>query len=133
MLHSGMPLTLIGWELSCGEATLSEEEMATIAAYDTPRARLALDSNGVALRAARELQGQSGLALADPVAMAVALDPSIATERAPCFVDVATAEEATRGMTVVDRLGVTGRTPNAEVCFRIDASRWKALLDEALR
>ena len=56
MLHSGMPLTLIGWELSCGEATLSEEEMATIAAYDTPRARLALDSNGVALRAAREPQ-----------------------------------------------------------------------------
>ena len=133
VLHSGMPLTLIGWELSCGEATLSDEEMRRIADYDTPRARLALDSNAVALRAARELQGQTGLALADPVAMAVALDDTIAVERARCFVDVATAEDATRGMTVVDRLGVTDRTPNATVCFRIDPPRWKELLSKSLR
>ena len=133
VLHSGMPLTLIGWELSCGAATLSDEERAVIRGYDTPRARLALDCNAVALRAARELQGQSGLALADPVAMAVALDDTIAVERARCFVDIATAEETTRGMTVVDRLGVTDREPNAEVCFRIDVERWKALLGEALR
>ena len=133
VLRSGMPLTLVGWELSTGDAALSEEEMAAVRAYDTPRARLALESNAVALDAARELQGQRGLALADPVAMAVALDDTIAVERARCFVDVATADETVRGMTVVDRLGVTDAEPNAEVCFAIDVARWKALLGEALR
>jgi len=37
----------------------------------TERARIAIDSNATALQAAQELQAQSGLALADPVAMAV--------------------------------------------------------------
>ena len=132
VLASGMPLTLVGWELSCGEATLSDEEMADLRRRDTPRSRLALDSNAAALRASRELQGQTGLALADPVAMAVALDETIAVERARCFVEVSTERGPTRGMTVVDRLGVTDREPNAEVCFAIDVARWKQLLFEAL-
>ena len=133
VLSSGMPLTLVGWELSGGAAALSDEDMADLRGYDTPRSRLALDSNAVALRASRELQGQPGLALADPVAMAIALDETIAVERARCFVEVSTEDGATRGMTVVDRLGVSDGKPNADVCFAIDAPRWKRLLGEALR
>lgn len=45
---------------------------------------------------------------------------------------MALADELTRGMTVVDRLGTSGRESNAEVVFRIDAARWKALLRESL-
>lgn len=72
------------------------------------------------------------MALADPVAMAVVLDESIAVERSRHRVDVALADELTRGMTVVDRLGTSGRESNAEVVFRIDAARWKAPLRESL-
>ena len=31
-------------------------------------------------------------------------------------------------MTVVDQLNVTSHTPNVDVCWAIDAARWKALL-----
>lgn len=132
VLQSGMSITLLGWELSCKEATLDDLEMADILALDTDRARLAIESNCTALDAVRQLQGQAGLALADPVAMAVALDPSIATRSSRHYVDIETGSALTRGMTVVDKNHVTGFEPNAEVCFAIDAMRWKKLLRRSL-
>jgi inosine-uridine nucleoside N-ribohydrolase len=36
-------------------------------------------------------------------------------------------------MTVVDRWGVLGQKPNADVCYAIDAPRWKALLRQLLQ
>ena len=131
VLDSGMDVVMLGWELSCGAATLDEAEMAELRALG-PRAEVAMDSNRTALEAVRRLQGQDGLALADPVAMAVVLDASVATERSRHRVDVGLADELTRGMTVVDRLNASGREPNAEVVFGIDAARWKALLRASL-
>ena len=48
-------------------------------------------------------------------------------------VDVETASDLTRGMTVVDRLGVTKKPANVEVCWEIAISRWKETLYKALR
>lgn len=132
VLQSGMNITLVGWELSCNEATLDDSEMAIINDLGTPKARLAIDSNRMALEALRNLQGQTGLALADPVAMAVAIDPSIVTEKAFVAVHIETASELTRGMSVVDINNVMGDEPNAHVCFAIDTDRWKSMLQESL-
>lgn len=132
VLHSGMAITLLGWELSCGDATLDEQEIQAILALDNERARLAIDSNRSALKPLRKLQGQTGLALADPVAMAVALQPDIATKASPHFVDMETSSELTRGMSVVDINHVLGKEANATVCQAIDITRWKRLLHESL-
>ena len=132
VLDSGMDLVMLGWELSCGAATLDAAEMDAVRALGTRRAEVAMDCNRTAFEAATRLQGQGGLALADPVAMAVVLDGSIATERSRHRVDVALGGELVRGMSVVDRLGTSGREPNAEVVFAIDAARWKALLRASL-
>jgi purine nucleosidase len=132
VLHSGMNLTLIGWELSCGASTLDDTEIEALRALGNDRARVAVDSNLMALQAVKKLQGQSGLALADPVAMAVALDSSIALEKSRHFVDIETESELTRGMSLVDRNNITGRDANATVCFSIDTKRWKNLLKDSL-
>ena len=94
--------------------------------------------------------GEDGISLPDPVAMSIALDPSIACESSRHYVDIETATELTRGMTVVDRLGVAAnerdratwaelleqhsnaRGPNAKVYWAIDAARWKQALYSAL-
>lgn len=133
VLYSGMEITLLGWELSCGKATLDARERQQILDIGNERARLAIDSNRSALEAVRSLQGQTGLALADPVAMAVALQPDIATKTSRHFVDIETSSEITRGMSVVDINNVTGQAANATVCFAIDAARWKKLLHDSLR
>ena len=132
VLHSGMSLTMLGWELSRGAATLDDNEIAAIRNLGNKRALVAMDCNSAALKAVREIQGEAGLALADPVAMAIAIDNSLGIERGRHYVDIATGDELTRGMSVVDRLNVTGNAANAEVVFELDVAGWKRQLFSAL-
>jgi purine nucleosidase len=133
---AGFRLTMAGIELSRGPARLTEGDVAAIAALDTAPARLvaALLSHSLRIAARRPmLPGEHGAACPDAVAMAVALDPAVLTEHADAFVDVETAGALTTGMTVVDRLDITGRPPNARVGYAVDADRFKALLTERCR
>lgn len=133
VFHAGMPLLMVGWEHCRGTAAFDAREMAQLRAIGTPFAHFALDCNRAAIERAREWLRDVGLTLPDPVTMAIALDPSICTERGAHYVEVETGSEVTRGMTVVDRYGVWNKPPNIEVCWAIDAKRWKELLVAALR
>lgn len=133
VFHSGMPILMVGWEHCTGEAALSEDEMAQLRQINTVWAHFVLDCNRAALKASRELHGTPGLELPDPVTMAIALDPSVCTLRARHYVDVETTSELTRGMTVVDKLHVTGKHPNVEVCWQIDPAKWKRILFERVQ
>lgn len=124
---SGMPILMVGHEHSLGDSVLTHDELAAIRQL-SPLAELAVDCNAAALRASTGWLRETGLTQPDPVAMSIALDPSICTARETCYVDVETRSDLTRGMTVVDRWGVTKQPPNIDVCFAIDAPRWKALL-----
>ena len=145
VLDAGMPTELVGWELCRGEANLSAEERAAMKALDTPVARFAIDCNATALEANRRQSGDRGLALPDPVAMAIALEPSLCTRRSAHHVLVETDSPLTRGMTVVDRLDVTrepwnrevwgervDREPWVEVCWELDVAGFKDRLFAAL-
>lgn len=133
VFHSGLPILMVGWEHSRGEAALDDNDMGHVRSLNTPFAHFTLDCNQTALKASRERQGDPGLTLPDPVTMAIALDPAVCTRRSVHFVDVETTSELTRGMTVVDRLGVTGRPVNLEVCWGIDAGKWKQTLYRSLQ
>jgi purine nucleosidase len=76
----------------------------------------------------------------------VAIDSTICTAASRHYVDVETASELTRGMTVVDRLNVAGnhrnrtiwaelltKDHNATVCWSLDVKRWKDALFSALQ
>jgi len=146
VFHAGLPLEMVGWELCRQEANLTVADMEAVRAYDTPLAHFTLDSNRVALEANRRQSGDPGLALPDPVAMAITIDPGICTRRSRHWIDIETQSELTRGMTVVDALGIaddernfavwnaiTSREPNATVCWEIDIPAWKALLYSVLQ
>ena len=108
VFHSGLPIEMVGWELCRGEANLREDDMQSIRKLDTPLAHFTLDCNQAAIKANFRQSGEVGLALPDPVAMSIALDPSICTRKSRHFVDIETRSELTRGMTVVDALEVVG-------------------------
>jgi purine nucleosidase len=145
VFHSGLPVEMIGWEHCRGEALLNNADMSYVRSLNTPLADFTLDCNATALQAAFKQSGEWGLSLPDPVAMAVALDPSIATQMTACYVEVETRSDLTRGMTVVDELGVSKDERNAalwtqahavapiKVCWRIDVPRWKEALYSVLR
>jgi inosine-uridine nucleoside N-ribohydrolase len=69
--------------------------------------------------------------LHDPVAVAAVLEPGLLKTR-PMRVDIECGSDLTRGETVCDFHGVTGRTPNAEVGVELDRERFFKILYEAL-
>jgi purine nucleosidase len=146
VLRSGLPVELVGWHLCRGEAVLKLDDIEQVLSLDTPLARFAIECNSRAQEAYFEQTGEHGISLPDPVAMSVALDPTIVTEQTGNYVDVETSSELTRGMTVVDRLNVVGNDRNksvwapvlskgvkAKVVWTIDNARWKEALFNALR
>jgi purine nucleosidase len=125
VLRSRMPVELVGWHLCRGEAALNPDNIKHILSFGTPVARFAIECNSRAQEAYLEQTGEQGISLPDPVAMSIALDPAIVTSRSEHYVDVETSSELTRGMTVVDRLNVSGNERNRKV--------WKPLLNEGRR
>ena len=70
--------------------------------------------------------------LHDPVAVAAVLDPGLLETR-PMRVDVECESNLTRGETVCDFYGVTGKPPNAEVGVRLDRDGFFDLLYDSLK
>ena len=146
VMRSGLPIELVGWHLCRGEAVLNPSDIQQVLSFDTPVAKFAIECNSRAQQAFLEQSGEHGISLPDPVAMAVALDPSIVTSQSEQFVDVETESELTRGMTVVDRLNVAHDERNrdvwasplaaghkAKVFWTIDNVRWKRALYATLK
>ncbi len=131
--HAGLPLVQVGWELCRGEANLSEYDLTKIRAMNTPYGDFTIDCNRQAIQTNREWLGDPALPMPDPVTMAIALDPEVATRQSKHFVDIETNSELTRGMTVVDERGVTEKDPNVTVVWEIDVPRWKETLYRTLR
>ncbi len=146
VVSSGIPVELIGWHLSRGDAVLNDRDIAQVLALQTPLAQFAIECNSHARAAYKVQTGEDGISLPDPIAMCLALDPSVGTSWSDHYLDVETQSELTRGMTVVDRLNVaedernrdvwatdTGKKRRARVCWTMDTARWKDALFTSLR
>jgi purine nucleosidase len=146
VMRSGLPIELVGWHLCRGAAVLNPSDIQHVLSFATPVAKFAIECNSRGQQAFLEQSGEHGISLPDPVAMAIALDPSVVTSQSEHFVDVETESELTRGMTVVDRLNVARDQRNrptwastlaaghkARVFWTIDNFRWKQALYSALR
>jgi purine nucleosidase len=144
--RSGLPIDLVGWHLCRGDAVANPSDIQKILSFDTPLAKFAIECNSRGQEAFLEQTGEHGISLPDPVAMAIALDPSIVTSQSAHFLEVETKSELTCGMTVVDRLNVAHNERNREVwsaalagrrraniIWTIDNARWKQALYAALR
>ena len=130
--ESGMPLKMAGWDISYTYATFNPEDTARLRNIGTPLAEFIVDIQGVLTEFAIESSGLAGFDLPDPITMAIALEPEIATVTKRLFVAVETGGEWCRGQTVVDHLGVTGREPNVDVVLEANRERFLAMLHEAV-
>ena len=146
VMLSGMPIELVGWHLSRGDAVLNERDISQIQNLNNEIARFAIECNSHARKAYKVQTGEDGISLPDPIAMCIALDPSVGTEWSSHYVDVETQSDLTRGMTVVDRLNVAGDERNQQtwstvlragrmtkICWTLDTKRWKEALFRALQ
>jgi purine nucleosidase len=145
VMRSGLPIELVGWHLCRGDTLLNASDIQEVLDLATPVAEFAIECNSFAQQAILKQTGEHGISLPDPVAMAVAIDPSIVTSQSAHSVEVETQSELTRGMTVVDRLNVAQDERNREVwaqslagghkakiIWTIDNVRWKQMLFASL-
>jgi purine nucleosidase len=143
VFRSGMPIDLVGWQLSREDAVWSADDVATVRKLGTPLARFAIDCNAVAADAYQKQTGQPGIALPDAVAMAIAIAPDVVTHATSHKVQVECASTLTRGQTIVDLLNSAGDArlaadwshagPAMRVIWSIDVAKYKSMLLDALQ
>jgi purine nucleosidase len=131
VFSSGMPLKMVGLDVSRKHAVFTPEEAAELRRVGTPLAEFCVDIQGVVLD-----EWDGGFELADPIAMAVALDPEVATKAEHRFVVVETGGEWCRGQTVVYHHGIADMgeyEQNVEVVEEASRERFLEMLYEAVR
>ena len=125
-----MPKTVVGWDISVASATFSPEEAAVLRSLGTPCAQVAVDCQAVLDGYARDT-GLAGFDLPDPIAMAVALDPPIAST-AHVYMEVLTGAGPDRGVQSIDWQGLGDHAPNARVVREVPRGSFLAALRSAL-
>ena len=132
VLDSGLALELVGWDISRKYAVVEPATAADLRAIDTPAAAFCIDIQKVVAEFCATDTKLAGFDLPDPIAMAYAIDPAVATAVEHLNLRVETDSELTRGMVVMDRLGFTGLEPNALVVTAADTDRFMQMLRTAI-
>ncbi len=134
VLRSGLPLTIVPLDVTT-QVGLSRTSLARLLEGSShPVARFVADATGKAFDYAELTEGHGQFYLHDPLAVAVAIDPSVVTVES-LRVDVEVAGNVTRGLTVADRrvLQVEYRLPpNVKVAMAVKSERAIKLLEDRL-
>ena len=140
VFNAGWMVTMVGSDV--GERTLITRKYLARAAIVARAAERFHRKDRRLLFDRSEKSGYSGAAMYDPLAVGIALDPTLGTLK-EMHVDVETKGEFTRGETVANRMGANENNvlhgdhyeiegvielkPNARVCMASDADRFLQL------
>jgi purine nucleosidase len=130
------PVIAIGLDVT-RKTLIDESDLAAVAsrAAGKPHApaltRFLDDSARFYFERMEKIYGRRIFTMHDPLAVAVALDPTLVETRSAA-VDVETTGRLTTGATIVDWRGQWGRLANAEVAVAVDAERFRRLFFAAM-
>ncbi|MFV2119638.1 nucleoside hydrolase [Streptomyces sp. Act-28] len=131
VFHSGLPLTMIGLNVS-HRALATPEVVARVRAVGTPLAEVCAELLTYFGDTYREVFGFPAPPLHDPLTIAHLVAPDLVTVvHAPVAIELTGTH--TRGATVVDLDGVTGARPNAHVGVDVDVDAYWDLIVDAVR
>ena len=133
VFESGMPIKMVGWDISRTDAVLDPQDTAELRAIGTPLAEYCVDIQDALRKFAMTQSKLAGFDLPDPIATAIALQPEVATETKHLYVAIETQSELCRGQSVVDHNAIMGQEPNAEVVLKASRERFWDMLCEAVR
>ncbi len=127
VFRSGLPITMVGWDMSTRFATFSPAQAAEIRAIGTPLAEFTMDIQAVVHEYSTTESHLEGFDLPDPIAMAVALEPEMATTEHR-FVEIGIGDGHDRGKDIIDWRGSTREPANVHVAMTVDRDRFVARL-----
>ncbi len=131
VFESGMKMTMVGWDISWKYATFDAEQAQEIRGIGSALAEFVVDIQATLTEFSMTENALPGFDLPDPITMAAAIDPTIATYK-EYRVDVTTGNGLERGITVVDKLGVSKRAPQMRVATSAKRSAFVELLKRSV-
>ncbi|MGG3841260.1 nucleoside hydrolase [Paenibacillus thiaminolyticus] len=133
VLHSGIPITMVGWEMCTQYSIMDDNDHEEIEALGTKGAKFFKDVNKVVMRFNKTVHRLNGTTHPDTLLAAVAADEKMMTKSNLYHVDVETVGELTRGYSLVDINNRLERTRNVRVCEAIDRDAFKDMLLDVLK
>ena len=130
VFSSGLLVTMIGIDVS-HQAVVPVSRSDAWAKSGTRTGRILADLFRYFAIFHRERYGWDGSPIHDAITVAHLAAPGL-VETLPYRVDIEIVSELTRGRTVVDREGLTGSPPNAQVGVGIDADAFMVMIDAAI-
>lgn len=130
---SGVRIKMVGWDISRTYAMFNPEDTAALRGIGTPLARFSVDIQATLTQFALRQSKLPGFDLPDAIAMAIALQPEVATETKSLYVAIEAQSELCRGQSVVDHFGVLGQEPNAEVVLKASREMFLQILYDSVR
>lgn len=120
-------VTFVGWDVSRKYAVMGRDDQDALAALGTDRARFVNDINASVNAFCLGITGLEGYDLPDPIAMAVALRPSLILASEDAAVDVISNGPG-RGTLMIDRRPGARQAPNVRLVTAVDEIGFKDML-----
>lgn len=120
-------LTMISWEATLNHP-LPFSSVDQICQYDNPRSDFLVKIMRMMNSIIKENLNKNVCFTADPLAMAVMIEPEIVLDSIEKFVQIELTGKFTRGMTVVDWYEASRKEPNARIIKKINLDRFIELM-----
>lgn len=124
-------IELVDWEATVRHG-IPADVIQRWQALNTPKSRFYQAISAKTMAFIRGITGRTTMYAADPLAMAVALEPGIVTRAEARHVSVELTGQYTRGQTTVDWGKRNGRTANCNIILEVDTDRFFALIEQGL-
>jgi len=131
VLRSGMPVELVGWDISIASAVITESRRAELRALSSELADFSMDIQATLQAFAFEETRLEGPDFPDPIALAHAIDPTPATTEF-LGVDIAIGPDPMRGTLIVDHYGFAQIKPNATIVTHYPEDHFFTMLHDLL-
>ena len=145
MVLSRWPMvTIVDWEISLAHP-IDANNLSRLFAIDSKRAKFfekisrktlaSIESFVVSKEEGYSVEGSAGERIfyaPDPIAIAVVLESDVITRSEQRYVTVETASGLSRGQSMVDWMGFSGKTPNANLVTEISTEKFLQIVERAL-
>jgi len=128
---SGVPITMVGLDVT-NKALFGFDDIEELSRLNGNVSRVVSPLLKFFAQANKDIFGFDGAPLHDALAIAHLIKPEVIKTR-NMNVEIETEGDLTRGRTVADVYGVTGRSANTAVAMEVDNSLFKEMLFQAIK
>jgi len=130
--EAGLLIDVVDWEATMRHG-YPKEVLNRWLAMDTAKAQFFKKITAKGRERAFNVLGGKTMFAADPLALAVLLEPDIVTKAEQHHLAIAMNDMTTRGQTVVDWQDRLGKSANANIVLAVDDDRFQALMEQGLQ